>query len=92
MEAYKTTDEAGLTDSLTGSFKLYREQNIRVLVTVTPNSAIPDALGGGAYDPALHFINNGWEDLTWVEVDAARDFGETYNWYTTVYPMADVTG
>ena len=91
VDAVKTTDSYGVTESVVGTFKLYREQNIQVLVSVTPNSAIPEELGGGGYDPARHFVNNAWEELTWDQVYASRDFGETYSWYTTVHATADVT-
>ncbi|MCK5577819.1 MAG: hypothetical protein KAI14_05820 [Dehalococcoidales bacterium] len=87
----KTTDSGGITQSIRGTFKLYREQYIRVLVSVTPNSAIPDTVGGGGYDPARHILNNSWQELSWSQVYPAKDFGETYNWYTTVHAEADVT-
>jgi hypothetical protein len=91
VDGFRTTDSSGITSSLVGSFKLYREQNISVLVSVTPNSAIPEAVGGGAFDPAKHFLYNAWEELSWAQVYASKDFGETYNWYTTVMAQADVT-
>lgn len=91
VDGFKTTDSSGITSSLVGSFKLYREQNISVLVSVTPNSAIPEAVGGGAFDPAKHFLYNAWEELSWAQVYASKDFGETYNWYITVMAQADVT-
>ncbi len=91
VDGLQTTNSSGITGSITGSFKLYKEQNIRVRVSVTPNSAIPEEVGGGAYDPANHILNNAWEDLTWAQVSASKNFGETYNWYTTVNAIADVT-
>ncbi len=91
VDGIKTTDSSGITESVVGTFKLYREQYIRVLVSVTPNSVIPEALGGGAYDPAVHILNNAWQELTWAEGNATKAFGETYSWYTTVHVQADVT-
>ena len=90
VDGFKTTDGGGITDSVIGTFKLYREQYIRVFVSFVIDGAIPDVLGGGVYDPVIHILNNPWQELTWAEVNAVKDIGETYNWYTTVHVLADV--
>ncbi len=91
VDVLKTTDDEGITDSVVGTFKLYREQYIRVFVSFVIDGAIPDVLGGGVYDPVIHVINNPWQELTWAEANAVKDIGETYNWYITVDVLADVT-
>ena len=91
VDGLKTTDDEGITDSVVGNFKLYREEYIRVFVSFVIDGVIPDVLGGGTYDPIPHTLNNPWQELTWAEANAMKDFGETYSWYTTVHVLADVT-
>jgi len=65
--------ENGAT-SVSGSFKLYREQHIDVSASVVTRYK--------AYQ-------TGWVDtstLTWDTVYGAADFGGTYNWDTDVMP------
>ncbi len=64
----RVTDEAGLVNGGTGSFKVYKEQPVECIATAT-----------GAYKtyaPVAPYI----ETLSWEEVDAAADFGGTYTW------------
>jgi hypothetical protein len=37
-------------------------------------------LGGGPWDPAKYDVVNNFDQLTWAEIDAMVDFGDTYDW------------
>jgi hypothetical protein len=75
----KTTDAGGCTEVVTGTFKLYKEQPVTVIATIT-GSTVPVELGGGPWDPAKYDVVNNFDQLTWAEIDAMVDFGDTYDW------------
>jgi hypothetical protein len=63
------TDSKGKTTKYTQSFKLYKDQSINIFANL--NNEVPDELRNFT-------INNASEQITWEEVFAEADFGETF--------------
>lgn len=61
-------NEVGVFNGATGTFKVYKEQPVECYVTATQNY--------GLYAQVEPYI----ETLSWDEIDAAVDFGDTYTW------------
>ena len=64
---YKTTDEYGYTETVTGSFNLYNEQDVGC-------TARPTGIGSWTNIPISS------KTLSWETVDATCDFGDIYTW------------
>ena len=67
--AIKTANANGITDSVSASFKLYREQNIECIASIVTEQY------GERYQSA-----SAYEVLLWDDVYPAIDFGGSYGW------------
>ncbi len=75
----KTTNASGCTEIVTGTFKVYKEQPVNVITTITEGT-LPGVLGGGLWDSTKYRVYNNFARLDWGTLDARSDFGDTYYW------------
>ncbi len=61
-------NEVGVFRGATGTFKVFKEQPVECIVTATETY--------GLYNQVAPY----YVTLSWEEIDAAADFGDTYTW------------
>lgn len=67
---YESTGLGGLTKKVSCSFNLYKEQDIECIAQITGVST-------------KWIIDQSFQTLTWEQVDAVANFGDTYTWGVT---------
>ena len=75
----KYTGSGGCTETVSGTFEVYKEQPVEVKVCPL-YGVIPDFSGGGFLDYSLHKYSNNTAILNWSDIYPANDFGDTYYW------------
>ena len=78
-----TTNAYGdLPEQCQGTFKVYREQDVRVVIR--PISGVfPAAVGGETYEPARHMWSRNSDTLYWLNLED-YGWGDTFYWSPTV--------
>ncbi|UCB42134.1 MAG: hypothetical protein JSV77_06595 [Dehalococcoidales bacterium] len=81
----KVTNSAGVVPELCqATFNVYNQQDVKISIRVL-SGFIPTYMGGGAYNPAIHYNHWLWGDA-WLKWDRLKDldWGATYYWSPSV--------
>ncbi|UCB43711.1 MAG: hypothetical protein JSV77_03430 [Dehalococcoidales bacterium] len=79
-----TTNEYGdVPETCQGTFKVYKNQGVKITVSPLGDVLLPDSMGGGLWDPGSNTLQNYKHYLRWDELEDCS-WGETYFWDPTI--------